>query len=161
MKKCFLLGLFTALMSFANVLLAQCQLCYLNEDNVKRAINFLNFEKEVVIYYSDCANKSVKDLARRVKIEKVSYQKAEREGYFEIVLEGTTIGTFEIEEQLPVNYSKTDMKFSEVIDITYVHIRSGGYVDASSGRKIWDTTSLGIFLGFDCDPCTDTFDYPF
>jgi hypothetical protein len=138
--------------------LAQSQLRYLNETNAQRVANFLKFEKELILYYN-CGDQS-KDLARRLKIEKVSYQPTDRAGYFEILLEGTVVATFDIENQMPTHYFKMEEKFSDVVDIAYVHIRAGGYLDAMTGKTIWDATCLGIYLGFDCDPCIDPFDYP-
>lgn len=139
---------------------AQCQLCSLNEENAKKVIDFLQFETELVLYYSDCNNSKVKDIARHVKIDKVSYQPADRKDYFQIYIEGVVIGVFDIENQAPLNYVKNDMKFAGVIDIAYTHIRSRGYTDETTGKNVWDAVCLGIYLGFECDPCIDPFDYP-
>ncbi|MCU0444644.1 MAG: hypothetical protein MUE85_06965 [Microscillaceae bacterium] len=137
---------------------AQSQLRYLSETNAQKVVKFLKYEKELVLYYN-CGDQS-KDVARRLKIDKVSYVPADRAGYFEVLLEGTVVATFDVENQMPINYFKTEEKFAEVVDIAYVHIRAGGYLDSMSGKTIWDATCLGIYLGFDCDPCIDPFDYP-
>jgi hypothetical protein len=137
---------------------AQCQLCYLPEEQAKRVSKFLAMEKEVVLYYSDCKSE-VKDIARRLKISKVSYKPADVPSYYEIHLEGVIVGTFDIVNQQADNYVKTEMKFNDPIDIAYLHIRSGGYLN-ESGQNVWDAICLGIYLGFDCDPCIDPFAYP-
>jgi hypothetical protein len=74
-------------------------------------------------------------------------------------MEGIVVGTFDIINQKPDNYASTEMKFGDTVDITYIHIRSGGYLN-ENGQNVWDATCLGIYMGFDCDPCIDPFAYP-
>lgn len=137
---------------------AQCQLCYLTEEQAKQVVNYLNNDSEAVLYYSNCTKDS-KDVARRVKIKKAFYTKADRGDLYEITLEGTVAGIFEIAGRRVENYVKNDMPFSETIDITFLHIRAGGFMTAD-GLQTWEGISLGIYLGFDCDPCIDPFQYP-
>lgn len=137
---------------------AQCQLCHLSEFQAQSVVSYLKLKKEAVLY-AGCA---MGDIARQLKIETVSYRPVkDKADYFEVYVEGTVIGTFDIDRQHIKNYVDTHMKFSGVIDIAYVHVRTGGYHDSDSGKSVWDATCLGIFLGYDCDPCVDPFDYPY
>lgn len=137
---------------------AQCQLCYLSEAQAKQVVNYLNNDSEAVFYYSNCTQES-KDVARRIKIKKAYYKKTDREDRFEVVLEGTIIGTFDVVGRRLENYVKNDMPYSDTIDITYVHIRAGGFM-SEEGTQSWEAVSLGIHLGYDCNPCIDPFQYP-
>ena len=111
-----------------------------------------------MVVYAGCANN---DIARLVKISEIKYRPStDQEGYFEIYARGVTEGTFYVQNQKPSNYADTNMKFEAVIDIAYVHIRTGGFTEESTGKSVWDATCLGIYLGYDCDPCVDPFDYP-
>ncbi len=159
MKNIFKLSLL-ALLLLANTSLvnAQCQLCHLSEFQAQSVVSYLKLKQEAVLY-AGCA---MGDIARQLKIENVSYRPVQgKEDYFEVYVEGTVIGTFDIDRQHVKNYVDTQMKFSGVIDIAYVHVRTGGYHDNDSGKSVWDATCLGIFLGYDCDPCVDPFDYPY
>ncbi|TAE10618.1 MAG: hypothetical protein EAZ95_14625 [Bacteroidetes bacterium] len=137
---------------------AQCQLCYLSEAQARQVVSYLNNDSEVVLYYSNCTQES-KDVARRIKIKKAMYKKTDRPDMYEITLEGTVIGTFDVLGRKLENYVKNDMPFSEPIDITFVHVRAGGAM-SQDGIQSWEAVSLGIYLGFDCDPCIDPFQYP-
>jgi len=150
-----LVFLFLGITSFS--IKAQCQLCYLTEAQAKAAVNYLSIKNEMIVY-AGCANN---DIARLVNISEINYRPStDQKGYFEIYARGTTIGTFYIQNQRPENYADTNMKFESVIDIAYVHIRTGGFTDKITGKDVWDATCLGIYLGYDCDPCVDPFDYP-
>ncbi len=136
---------------------AQCQLCYLTEEQAQTVVNYLSIKNEMIVY-AGCANN---DLARLVNISKVSYRPStDQKGYFEIYAQGVTTGTFYIQNQKPSDYAETNMKFEAIIDIAYIHIRTGGFKEQGTGKSIWDATCLGIYLGYDCDPCIDPFDYP-
>lgn len=136
--------------------IAQCQLCYLNEKQAQRAFTFLKMTNEVVLF-SGCENN---DIARKLVIQKVEKRPADRKGYFEIYIKGSIIATFDIVDQKVDHYAKMNLQFEDVVDIAYVHIRTGGYSDPETGNNIWDANCLGIYLGYDCDPCVDPFDYP-
>lgn len=136
---------------------SQCQLCYLSRPQADKALFNLKLKDELVLY-SACERD---DIARRIKIEKVeAIPTVDRKGYYEIKLTGTMIATFNIIDQRPVNYATMEVKISETIDLAYVHIRTGKFFDEKTGRIIYDATCLGIYLGFDCNPCIDPFDYP-
>lgn len=136
---------------------AQCQLCYLTASQKDKATEYLNIVKEVILY-SACENN---DIARKLKISKVIVKPADTKGFFRLILKGEIIATFDIINQKPINYIKTNtIEFEGAVDLAYLHIRSGGYID-DSGNQVWDATCLGIFLGFDCNPCIDPFDYPY
>lgn len=137
---------------------AQCQLCYLSETQAKQVVAYLTNDNEVVLHYNNCTQES-KDLARRIKINKAYYKKTERDGLFEIVLEGVVVGIFEVVGRRLENYVKNDMPYSDTIDVAYVHVRGGGFM-SQDGIQSWEAISLGIHLGYDCDPCTDPFQYP-
>lgn len=137
---------------------AQCQLCYLTEAQAKQVVNYLNNDSEVVMYYDNCRQDS-KDVARRIKIKEASYTKVERNDLFEVSLKGTIVGIFDIVGRRTENYVKNDMPFSDTIDITFLHIRAGGFM-TEEGIQTWEGISLGIYLGFDCDPCVEPFQYP-
>lgn len=154
--KIWILFLFIGLSSQLSIY-AQCQLCYLTEAQAQTTVNYLNTKNEMILY-TGCANN---DLARYIKISEISYRPSQDSpGYFEVYAKGTTYFTFYIQNQKPVNYAETNMKFEGVIDIAYVHVRTGGYTDTLTKTSVWDATCLGIYLGYDCDPCIDPFDYP-
>ncbi|MDX2303498.1 MAG: hypothetical protein NW226_11895 [Microscillaceae bacterium] len=137
---------------------AQCQLCNLNEDQAQKVVNYLKINQEVILY-AGCANG---DIARKLRINTIKYRPvADNPGYFQVFMEGTVIATFNIQNQSTIDYVETEMPFSGVVDIAYVHVRSGGYIDPRTGKNIWDAVCLGIYLGYNCDPCVDPFDYPY
>jgi hypothetical protein len=139
---------------------AQCQLCFVSEAQARQIVGYLNNDSDVVLYYSNCTPSS-KDVARRVKIKKAYYKKAERDGLYQVFIEGIVTGTFDVVGRKIENYVKNDMPFAEPepIDITFVHVRSGGSMN-EDGTQAWEAISLGIHLGFHCDPCIDPFQYP-
>lgn len=142
----------------ANITLAQTQLRHLTKTQAQRVVNFLKMNPDVVLY-AGCAHK---DIARKLKIESVSYQPvAERPDRFEVFIQGMIVGTFDIINQTTQRYVETKMQFADVVDIAYVHIRTGFFKDPNTGKNVWDATCLGIYLGYDCDPCVDPFDYPY
>ncbi len=137
---------------------AQCQLCHLKQEQAQKAVEYLRLKGEIVLY-AGCANG---DIARKLNINQVNYRPVrDRLGYYEIFVDGIVTRTFDIQDQRPANVVETEMRFADVIDIAYVHVRTSGYQDMNTGRKIWDATCLGIYLGYDCDPCIDPFDYPY
>lgn len=137
---------------------AQCQLCYLNAEQSQKAITYLNRCKEIVLY-SACERG---DIARRVRITKAYAKKADRKGYFTTWIEGVTVAIFDISpgNGSVQNYTTMNTKIDEEVDLAYLHTRNTARLDETTGRIIWDSACLGIFLGFDCKPCTDPFDYP-
>lgn len=140
------------------MLSAQCQLCNLNEEQAKKVTDFLSINNEVVLF-AGCANG---DIARKLQVKSVKYRPAKNKpGYFQIYMEGTILATFNIVNQVTEDYVETEMPFAGVVDIAYVHVRSGGYVDQRTGKNVWDAVCLGIYLGYNCDPCVDPFDYPY
>jgi hypothetical protein len=151
--------IFLLSVGIAHSLQAQCQLCYLTKDAAIKAVEYLKMKKEAVLF-AGCENG---DIARHIQFTKINYRKVidplRKEERFEIYAEGKVVGTFDIINQKPDNYVKTEMQFNDVIDIAYVHISAGGYRN-SDGKDVWDATCLGIYLGFECDPCIDPFDYP-
>lgn len=159
MKKRILSCFLLLFLGFAGIQVAQaqCQLCYLLKEQAETAVNYLRLKGEMVVY-AGCSNR---DIARKVRIQKIALRpSADKEGYFEVHVTGLTVATFYIEDQKIANYTDTEMDFEGLIDIAYVHVRTGGYVEASTGKSVWDATCLGIYLGYDCDPCIDPFDYP-
>lgn len=141
---------------FSYTTVAQSQLRYLKLSRVTKVIEFLEDSPDAVLY-TGCA---YKDIARKLKIESVRYEPAsDKSGYFVIIIKGVVIGTFNIVDQEVQNYYKTSTPFSEIVDIAYVHVPTTFY-DDPSGKRIYDATCLGIYLGFECDPCIDPFDYP-
>ena len=150
----FMLGLFF----YSQNIQAQCQLCNLNHEQAQKVANFLNINNEVILY-AGCANG---DIARKLQIASVKYRSvADKPGYYQIYIEGTVVATFNIENQVTTDYVETEMPFKGVVDIAYVHVRSGGYIDQQTGKNVWDAVCLGIYLGYNCDPCVDPFDYPY
>jgi|GEM_PF-4675338 len=138
---------------------AQCQLCQLSETDAKKIVQYLSNDAEIVLYCNYTPGS--KDFGRHVKIKKVYYQKLDASNVYEIKLEGTVIGTFDVVGRKLENYVKNDMPLrnDDPIDITYVHIRAGGFM-TEDGRQSWEAISLGIYLGYDCDPGNDPFQYP-
>lgn len=157
MKKNLILICLSILLTLPTLSIAQCQLCYLNAEQAQKAKEYLEIKKEIILY-AGCSNDEV---ARKVLIEKVSFRPVkDKTGYYEIFVEGSIQATFNIYQQRTSNYSPQNLPFDGVIDIAYAHVRAGGYRDPQSGESIWDATCLGIYLGYDCDPCVDPFDYP-
>ena len=143
---------------YSQNILAQCQLCNLNADQADKVTSFLSINNEVILY-AGCANG---DIARKLQIKSVKYRPVtDNPGYYQIYMEGTIVATFNIENQVTTDYVETEMPFKGVVDIAYVHVRSGGYIDQVTGKNIWDAVCLGIYLGYNCDPCVDPFDYPY
>ncbi len=134
------------------------QLCYLTNDEAKKAVEFLKKETDILVY-CDCNGQG--DLGRRIKITNVYASPTEREGFFSVMVEGSVVATFKLKMQQVVNYTRdiTPITKPEMIDLAFVHIRGTGYENEKK-ETVYDTLSLGIYLGFVCDPCVEPFNYP-
>lgn len=135
---------------------AQCRMCYLTKKQAEKAANYLKTQDDIILY----AGCELKDLARRVAVKKVVIAPTEIKDKFQLKIEGFIFATFEIEDNMVVNYTKTIIRDTFYIDLAYIHVRTGGYTNEQTGKYIWDATCLGVYLGYTVDPCVDPFDYP-
>ncbi len=136
---------------------AQCQLCYLDFEKTKETVNALKAQKEVILF-SGC---EYNDIGRRLKIDSVYFLPVKNSPQqYEIYIKGRIIAFFSIQDQGISNYTAELIDFHEGVDIAYIHIRTGGFLDQTLNKYIFDATCLGIYLNYECDPCTDPFDYP-
>lgn len=113
------------------------QLAWISLEQAQKAVNFLNTQSEVISWCACCPNSS-KDL---INIQSVYYKKVTNKP-------GFNIG----DKNLYEVFIKGEFKNGDVktiaYDLAYLHIRKNDLA-----------YNLGLELDFDCDPCTEPFDW--
>jgi hypothetical protein len=122
MKKLLSILFFTFI---TNVVMAD-QLAYLTYEQAEEAVEFLQNEERVVLWCACCDD----DLPYDVFIESVRIESV-GDGYYEIILTGSTLEGESIETSL---------------DLAYVHVLLEG-----------EAYCFGTLMGYECDPCTEVF----
>lgn len=108
------------------------QLAWLSKDQAKQTVDYFNDNniKEVILFCGCCD----KDIKEKVTVSKVYYRQVkDSKEYYEVVIEGST------PETKPVK---------KAVDLAYVYI-----------KKDNKAACLGLELGFQCDPCTQPYDW--
>lgn len=99
------------------------QLAWIQEDQAKKATEFLKTQKQIMIHCGCCDDHNTTLL----NVEKVYYIETEVEGLYQVIVEGTT----------------TDGRFiKEELDLAYTYFKKG--------KK---PVCVGKHLKFECDPC--------
>ena len=124
MKKLLSILFFTFI---TNVALAD-QLVYLTYEQAEESLSFLQNEERVVLWCACCGD----DLPYDVFIESVRIESV-GDGYYEIILTGSTLDGESIETSL---------------DLAYVHVLLEG-----------EAYCFGTLMGYECDPCTEVFEW--
>lgn len=107
------------------------QLAYITEAQAKTTVAFLQeYEVKFVLFWCACCTNDTKE---KIMIEEVSYRHTGYENYYEVVIKGKDSKGKPIET---------------AVDLAYVHVRVNNIAK-----------SLGKVLGFECDPCTDYFEW--
>lgn len=127
--------IFTLLFISSVSLVYADQLAWITVEQAEKATKYLNKEKELIYF---CACCSLDDPKQKITIEEVFYRHPETYGeiheeYYEVVVKGTTADGRTVEWSL---------------DLAYVHV-----------KKKKKAYCLGLELGFECDPCTEPFDW--
>lgn len=120
-----------ALLIFTLPSLKADQLAWITEAQAKKAVEFLQKHKKVILHCACCD----KDPKEKVKIKNITYRHPEMGGkvqkdYYQVFV------TIKIEGE-----------WKEIgLDLAYVHIKQGK-----------EAHCLGKVLGFECDPCIEPF----
>jgi len=105
------------------------QLDYITKEQAQKATKLLNEQKEVILWCACCDN----DSKKLIKVQKVYFEPAGYQDFYKVMLEGTdTKGN----------------KVTEELDLAYTHIKKGD-----------KACCVGTELGFECDPCTQAFEW--
>ncbi|MCS6822016.1 MAG: hypothetical protein NZ551_09110 [Microscillaceae bacterium] len=136
---------------------AQCQLCQLDRKNAELATNFLKTQPDIVIFAACEKN----DIARKVILSEVKIiSSPDSERLFEIFVKGTIMLSFQVKDDKIINKKVENIPFEETIDLAYTYICTGSYYSETEKYFYSEATCLGIYLGYDCNPCIDPFEYP-
>jgi hypothetical protein len=105
------------------------QLAWISYEQAKEAAEFLQTQETVVLWCACCDD----DLPYDVIVESVTYESV-GDGYYQVVLTGLTLDGESVTLEL---------------DLAYVHFLLGdGYAYC-----------VGSFLGYECDPCVEPFEW--
>jgi len=105
------------------------QLQALSQKQAEKAVAYLKKEPIVILWCSCCDN----EIAMKVTVNEVFYKKDIDGKYYSVILKGRDESGKEVEEYL---------------DLAYVFVKKG--------QK---AKSLGKVLKFECDPCTQPFNW--
>src|SRR5258706_6368496 len=108
------------------------QLAWITKDQAEKCVTYFtdNKIKEVILFCGCCE----KDSKVKVTVSKVSYRQVKNsKEYYEVVIEGTT---------------SQNKKVIKAVDLAYVYI-----------KKDTKSACLGLELEFECDPCSQPFDW--
>ena len=138
MQKLLFLFLFLQI-TYSNTLKAD-QLKCLSYYQAKKAVEYLQTQKEVISYCSLCSDQK----KQKIKLSAVYYQKS-------IISNGTNYHQKCKEGNYMVfikGYTSSGKEFHKSIDLAYIYINKSAYAH-----------SLGILLGFECNPGTNKFSW--
>jgi hypothetical protein len=119
------------LLIFSNFIAKADQLEWVTKSQAEQAVNYLKKQSELILWCACCTD----DIAERVMLKKVYYEKVENSDYYQVFIEGS-------------NEMGDDIK--KGIDLAYVHVKIGK-----------NAVALGRVLKFKCDPCTKPFAWAF
>lgn len=103
------------------------QLAWISLDKAKEATELLKEQKNVILWCACCSNEEPVLLT----IENVYYKKVNHKDFYQVVVEGR---------------DKKGTYLTENVDLAYVHLLHKNFY-----------ITVGQYLGYDCDPCTDAF----
>lgn len=105
------------------------QLAWISLDKAKEATELLKEQKNVILWCACCSN----DEPILLTIENVYYKKVDHKDFYQVVVEGR---------------DKKGTYLTENVDLAYVHLLYNDFY-----------ITVGQYLGYDCDPCTDAFQF--
>lgn len=107
------------------------QLAWITKEQAEKTVSYFeeNEISQVILWCACCDN----DSKLLVNVSKIYFKPASDPKYYEIFIEGVTFN---------------GGGFRDAVDLAYVHIQKGSK---------WK--SLGLVLGFECDPCTKPFKF--
>jgi hypothetical protein len=106
------------------------QLALISKEQAMKATFFLQQHEELILWCACCDTDNSKEV---IKVTEVFCEPAGYEDYYHVMLKGS---------------DKNGNSVLKELDLAYVHCKS-------------DNTALcvGVALGFECDPCTDPFNW--